>query len=150
MHRYVRCTNSLQSDRSIMPSSLITFVLVFHSIIAIALVATILMQRSEGGALGIGGGPGGLMSARGAGNFLTRATGWLAATFLGTSILLAVLANLANKPETIDTSLVPTTVASEPVDAAEIPDALPETSGGDMPFALPQQAPASDDIPDAR
>ena len=88
-----------------MPSALMTFVLVVHSIIAVALVATILLQRSEGGALGIGGGPGGLMSARGAGNLLTRATGVLAAMFLATSILLAVLASLAKAPEALDTSL---------------------------------------------
>jgi len=64
--------------------------LVVQGLIALALVGTILMQRSEGGALGIGGGPGGMMSARGAGNFLTRATTILAALFLGMCILLAI------------------------------------------------------------
>ncbi|MEM9879750.1 MAG: preprotein translocase subunit SecG [Pseudomonadota bacterium] len=64
--------------------------LVVQGLIALALVGSILMQRSEGGALGIGGGPGGMMSARGAGNFLTRATTILAVLFLGMCILLAV------------------------------------------------------------
>lgn len=67
--------------------------LLVHLVIAIALVGVILLQRSEGGALGIGGGGGGgLMSARGAANLLTRATTWLAAAFLVTSLTLAILA----------------------------------------------------------
>jgi preprotein translocase subunit SecG len=64
--------------------------LVIHVIIAVALVAVILMQKSEGGALGIGGG-GGFMSARGQGNALTKATAILATIFLLTSIGLTVL-----------------------------------------------------------
>lgn len=64
--------------------------LVIHVIIAIALVAVILLQRSEGGALGIGGG-GGFMSARGQGNALTKATAVLATAFLASSIGLTVL-----------------------------------------------------------
>ncbi|MBW7945781.1 MAG: preprotein translocase subunit SecG, partial [Sphingomonadaceae bacterium] len=71
-----------------MSTALMHFVLVVHSLIAIALVAVILLQRSEGGALGIGGGPGGLLTARGAGNLLTKSTGILAPLFLGTSNLL--------------------------------------------------------------
>jgi len=51
-----------------------TFLLVVHAIIAAALVGVILVQRSEGGGLGMGGSPSGLMSARGAADFLTRAT----------------------------------------------------------------------------
>ena len=67
--------------------------LALEIIIAIALVAVILLQRSEGGALGIGGGAGigGLMSARGAANLLTRLTAILAAAFIGVSLLLANL-----------------------------------------------------------
>jgi len=66
--------------------------LLVHLVIAIALVGVILLQRSEGGALGIGGGGGGMMSARGAANLLTRATTWLAVAFLATSLTLAILA----------------------------------------------------------
>ena len=66
--------------------------LLVHLVIAIALVGVILLQRSEGGALGIGGGGGGMMSARGAANLLTRATTWLAVAFLATSMTLAILA----------------------------------------------------------
>jgi len=82
-----------------------TFLLVVHAIIAAALVTVILMQRSEGGGLGMGGSPSGLMSARGAADFLTRATSVLAALFIGMSILLAVMATRQHSTGAIDTSL---------------------------------------------
>ncbi len=70
-----------------------TIVLVIHLILAIALVGVVLLQRSEGGGLGIGGGgSGGLMSVRGTANLLTRATGVLAAAFMATSLILAIMA----------------------------------------------------------
>ena len=69
--------------------------LALEIIIAIFMVAVILLQRSEGGALGIGGGggggAGGLMSARGAGDLLTRLTAILATAFIAVSLTLAVL-----------------------------------------------------------
>lgn len=84
---------------------MITFLLVIHGLITLALVGVILLQRSEGGALGIGGGGGGLMTARGAANLLTRSTTILAGLFIAMSILLAVLAAGTNKRRTIDPSL---------------------------------------------
>jgi preprotein translocase subunit SecG len=63
--------------------------LAIHLIVAIAMVVAILLQRSEGGALGIGGGgQGGMMTARGAGDLLTKTTKWLAIIFLANSLLL--------------------------------------------------------------
>ena len=82
-----------------------TFLLVVHAIIAAALVGVILIQRSEGGGLTSGGNPGGLMSARGAADFLTRATSILGTIFIIMSIGLAALATLQTGPRTIDTSL---------------------------------------------
>ena len=84
------------------------FLLVVHVIIAVALVGVILMQRSEGGGLTTGGGsPSGLMSARGAADFLTRATTILAAIFIALSILHAVLATRTGTGVSkIDTSLI--------------------------------------------
>ena len=73
-----------------------TFLLVVQALVAAALVGVILMQRSEGGGLGMGGSPAGLMSARGAADFLTRTTSILAMIFIGLSILLAVLAATRN------------------------------------------------------
>lgn len=72
-----------------------TVLLVVHLLIAIALIAVVLLQRSEGGALGIGGGGGGgsLFSARGVGNTLTRTTAILAVIFFITSIGLTLLAS---------------------------------------------------------
>jgi preprotein translocase subunit SecG len=82
---------------------LFTFLLVVHAVIAFLLVTIILMQKSEGGGLTSGGSPSGLMSARGAANFLTRATAVLAGAFVVMSITLAVLA--ATRGDTaIDTS----------------------------------------------
>jgi preprotein translocase subunit SecG len=68
---------------------MVEVLLVIHLLVALALVFLILIQRSEGGALGIGGG--GMMSARGTANFLTRATGVLATIFILISIAMTVV-----------------------------------------------------------
>jgi preprotein translocase subunit SecG len=68
-----------------------TFRLLIHVMVAVALVGVILLQRSEGGALGIGGG-GGFMTGRSAGNALTKTTAILAAGFFATSLALSLLA----------------------------------------------------------
>lgn len=93
-----------------------TVVLVIHLLIAIALVGVILIQRSEGGGLGIGGGSmGGLMSTRGTANLLTRTTAILAAAFISTSLLLAILAGNADRArEIIERVPAPTAPATEP------------------------------------
>ncbi|MCP8890697.1 preprotein translocase subunit SecG [Sphingomonas faeni] len=107
------------------------FLLVIHAIIAAALVTVILMQRSEGGGLGMGGSPSGLMSARGAADFLTRATGVLATMFVLFSILLAVLA-ANHRTTTIDTSLARTPAAATAVPTAQPKgDAAPFAGGGE-------------------
>ena len=72
--------------------SFFIFILVVQAIVAAALVTVILMQRSEGGGLGMGGSPAGLMSARGAADFLTRSTKILAIVFVTLSIVLATMA----------------------------------------------------------
>ena len=69
--------------------------------VAAALVGVVLVQRSEGGALGIGGGGGGLITGRGAANLLTKTTAILAALFFTTSIALAFLASMSSKPAKI-------------------------------------------------
>jgi preprotein translocase subunit SecG len=71
-----------------------TVVVVIHLLLAVALVAVILLQKSEGGALGIGGGGGmsGFMTGRSTANLLTRTTAVLTAGFFGTSIALAMIA----------------------------------------------------------
>ena len=79
-----------------------TVLLVIHSLIAVALIGVVLLQRSEGGALGIGGGgSGGFMTGRGAANFLTRVTAGLAAAFFATSLLLSIIATRNAGPRSI-------------------------------------------------
>ncbi|MEM7022023.1 MAG: preprotein translocase subunit SecG [Pseudomonadota bacterium] len=79
-----------------------TIVLIVHLLIALALVGVILLQRSEGGALGIGGGgSGGLMTGRASANLLTRVTAVLAAAFIASSLILAILAAHRSAPSSI-------------------------------------------------
>ncbi|CAN5470515.1 preprotein translocase subunit SecG [soil metagenome] len=71
-----------------------TILLVVMILISIALTGVVLLQRSEGGALGMGGGPSGFMSARGAGNLLSLVTWWLAGAFFACAILLTIVGNI--------------------------------------------------------
>jgi preprotein translocase subunit SecG len=86
---------------------MITVILSIHLILAIALVGTVLLQRSEGGGLGMGGsgggggGMGGFMTGRDTANLLTRTTGILAAGFMTTSMILAIMAGGHSKPTSI-------------------------------------------------
>jgi preprotein translocase subunit SecG len=100
---------------------MITVVLVIHLLIAIAMVGVILLQRSEGGALGIGGGGGGgLVTGRAAGNILTRATAILAASFFATSLILAILANShGDGPSIIDQAAEPALPSATPAPESE-------------------------------
>jgi preprotein translocase subunit SecG len=108
-----------------------TVILVIHLLLAVALVISVLLQRSEGGALGMGGGGGGgggaggggFMTGRSAANVLTRTTAILAACFMGTSIALSVLAGWSDQP----TSIV------DSVDGAA--ETAPADSGPAVPFS---------------
>ncbi|WP_323690268.1 preprotein translocase subunit SecG [Rhizobium sp. AN95] len=77
-----------------------TVLIVIHLMIVLALVGVVLIQRSEGGGLGIGGGSG-FMSARGTANALTRTTGILAALFFVTSLGLGLLTRYGSRPTDI-------------------------------------------------
>ena len=79
-------------------AAMFNFLLVIQGLVSAAMVIVILMQRSEGGGLGVGGSPSGLMSARGAADFLTRATSILATIFISLSIVLAGLAAVNRGP----------------------------------------------------
>jgi preprotein translocase subunit SecG len=81
------------------------FLLIVQSVIAISLISVILMQRSEGGGLGVGGSSSGFMTARGAADFLTRATSILGGAFIVLSIVMAAYAGASRQPAKIDTSL---------------------------------------------
>jgi len=89
---------------------MITIILVIHLLIAIALVISVLLQRSEGGGLGMGGGgTSGVMTGRSAANLLTRVTAVLAALFMGTSLALAILAGGDRAPRSIMEQPAPAT-----------------------------------------
>ena len=112
---------------------LFQFLLVVHAIIAAMLVGVILMQKSEGGGLGMGGSPSGLMSARGAADFLTRSTSVLATLFVGLSIGLAFLAAQGHSSK-IDTSLAR---SASPAPATQpVPQQAPAADTG-APFSSP-------------
>src|SRR5436190_22886153 len=81
------------------------FLLIVQAVVAISLIGVILMQRSEGGGLGVGGSSSGFMTARGAADFLTRATSVLGGTFIVLSIVMAAIAGATRQPVKIDTSL---------------------------------------------
>ena len=104
-----------------------SIVLVIHLILAIALVGAVLLQKSEGGALGMGGGGGGggmggFMTGRGAADLLTRTTAILAACFMATSMILAILAadtrtqsSILDKPQAAPSAPVKPTGPSVPL-----------------------------------
>jgi preprotein translocase subunit SecG len=81
------------------------FLLIVQTLIAVSLIGVILMQRSEGGGLGVGGSSSGFMTARGAADFLTPATAVLGGLFIVLSIVMAAFAGAARQPTKIDTSL---------------------------------------------
>jgi len=89
------------------------FLLIVQALIAITLICVILMQRSEGGGLGVGGSSSGFMTARGAADFLTRSTAVLGGLFILLSILMAAYAGASRQPSKIDTSLANTAAPLE-------------------------------------
>jgi preprotein translocase subunit SecG len=79
---------------------MIILLFILHVFISIAMVGVVLLQKSEGGALGMGGGGmSGFMTGRSTGNLLTRMTAGLAVAFFVTSILLVVLSNAGRQPQ---------------------------------------------------
>mgnify|MGYP003605115825 FL=1 len=123
--------------------SLFIFLMVVQAIVAALLVTVILMQKSEGGGLGVGGSPAGFMSARGAADFLTRSTTILASIFVVLSIALATLAVGQSSGRKIDDSLNRAAVPVDAAPAAPAAGAAPATA----PAASP--APVSDPLRDA-
>jgi preprotein translocase subunit SecG len=106
-----------------------TVLIVVHLMVVIGLIVTVLLQRSEGGALGIGGGggTGGLFTGRGQANVLTRATAILAAIFFVTSIALTVLASYGRAPKSIFEGVTPpgpTAPAGQPASGGGVLDQL--------------------------
>lgn len=117
-----------------------TFLLIVQTLVAAALVGTILMQRSEGGGLGVGGSSSGFMTARGAADFLTRTTAVLATIFVALAIALAAIAGVSRQPATIDTSLANQAAPVAPVAGQPVQQPQPEGEGEQAPTNQPAPA----------
>jgi preprotein translocase subunit SecG len=113
-----------------------TFVIVIHLMIVLAMIGVVLLQKSEGGGLGIGS-TGGFLSSRGTANVLTRTTAILAAAFFATSLVLSMLAGWGRAPHSILTGGAP----SQGAPAA--PGAPPSGGGVLDQLRQQEQAPAA-------
>ncbi|QJP12831.1 preprotein translocase subunit SecG [Starkeya sp. ORNL1] len=127
-----------------------TVLIVIHLMVVLALIGVVLIQRSEGGGLGIGGGGGGggFFSARGSANVLTRATAILAGLFFITSISLTVLAGWGRGPSTIFTPSGTTApgLPGQPAPGGSVLDQLK----GAQPAPTAPAAPAGPQVPQSQ
>ena len=118
--------------------------IVVYLLIVLALIAVILIQRSEGGALGIGGGSGGgLMTARGSANLLTRTTAILAALFFATAIGLTILSEIDRGTSSILDRAVTTEDGQAPSSVLDALNALQGDSTSDLPLPADAETPAA-------
>jgi preprotein translocase subunit SecG len=134
-------------------------ILIIHILLAIVMVCLILLQRSEGGALGIGGGGGvgGLISTRGAANLLTRATAVLAGLFFLTSMALTMMSQGSSKstsvldvaaPQQTAPGQAPAPAPAGNAGGQNFPDLpLPKSATGSSDSAPSQEAPAQPQVP---
>jgi preprotein translocase subunit SecG len=117
--------------------------IVAYLLIVLALIGVILLQRSEGGALGIGGGGGGLMTARGSANLLTRTTAILAVLFFATAIALSILSGADRGSQGILDA-----AGEQGAGASSVLEALDSLQGDDADVSVPD-LPATEDVPAA-
>ena len=121
--------------------------IVIHILIVIALVAVVLLQRSEGGALGSGGGTSSFMTGRGQANALSRATAILATAFFVTSLLMSIIAGWSRGPRSILTKgpeAPASQTAPQPINPGNILDQLKQLQGqSNAPAAPAAPAPAA-------
>ncbi|NML73442.1 preprotein translocase subunit SecG [Rhizobium sp. S-51] len=119
-----------------------TVLIVIHLMIVLALVGVVLIQRSEGGGLGIGGGSG-FMSARGTANALTRTTAILATLFFITSLGLGLLARYESKPTDILDRIPAGNAAPSGNVLDQLPGAAPATTTAPAANGAAAPAPAA-------
>ena len=125
---------------------MLTFIIVIHLMIVLAMCGLVLLQKSEGGGLGIGSsGGGGFMSSRGTTNVLSRSTAILAACFFATSLLLSVIAGWSRNPASIVR-----TPGSAPISIPGAP--APKAPGGNLLEQLKQQekGPSGPQVPQSK
>lgn len=122
-----------------------TVIIVVHLMIVLALIGVVLLQRSEGGGLGIGsssGGAGGFMSSRGTANILTRTTAFLAIGFFITSLVLSWVAGYSRKPASILDGAAPASQSAPGTPAAP--------PSGSLLDQLQKGAPSGPQVPQSR
>jgi preprotein translocase subunit SecG len=123
-----------------------TVIIVIHLMVVLALIGVVLLQKSEGGGLGIGS-TGGFLSSRGTANVLTRTTAYLALTFFATSLALSWIASLDRKPTSILNNGAPagqTQPAAPGTNAPLVPGGgglLKQLQGQEAPAAPPSGGP---------
>jgi preprotein translocase subunit SecG len=119
--------------------------IVIHILIVVALIVGVLLQRSEGGALGAGGGTGSFMTGRGQANALSRATAILGALFFGTALLMSILSSWSRAPHSILQGPAPAgQTAPTPISPKNILDQLKQMeSGSSAPSAPAPVAPTA-------
>jgi preprotein translocase subunit SecG len=122
-----------------------TLLIVVHLMIVSAMIGVVLLQRSEGGGLGIGS-TGGFLTSRGTANVLTRTTAILAGLFFATSLALSILAGIERKPHSIlqgppgQSGPVAPPTSGSPLDSV----------GGPQAPASPPPAPSGPQVPQSR
>jgi len=126
-------------------------VIVIHLMLVLSLIGVVLLQRSEGGGLGIGGG-GGFMTSRGTANVLTRATAILAGLFFATSLLLSILAGFNRAPTSIIRSgpSSPAVPGSPPAEGGGLLKQLQQGAPGSQPGAPATPAPSGPAVPQSK
>jgi preprotein translocase subunit SecG len=126
--------------------------IVIHILIVVALIAVVLLQRSEGGALGAGGGTGSFMTGRGQANALSRATAVLGALFFATALLMSIISSWSRAPHSILGGPAPAgQTAPTPISPGNILDQLKQMEGGSTtaPSTPAPAAPAAPAVPSA-
>jgi preprotein translocase subunit SecG len=119
-----------------------TVLIVIHLLVVLAMIAVVLLQKSEGGALGIGGGGSSFLSTRGTANVLTRTTAYLAGAFFLTSFVLSVLAGWGRQPQSI--------IGTQPIAPGAPVAPGPVQPGGSILDQLKQQAPQTPQAPQSK
>jgi preprotein translocase subunit SecG len=124
-------------------------VIVIHLMLVLALIGVVLLQKSEGGGLGIGS-TGGFMTSRGTANVLTRATAIIAALFFATSLLLSILAGINRKPSSILQGGQSTPTAPGPASPTDAKDILKQLQGAPAAPPAAPAAPAGPQVPQSK
>jgi preprotein translocase subunit SecG len=121
---------------------MITVIIVIHLMVVLSMIGVVLLQKSEGGGLGIGS-TGGFLSSRGTANVLTRTTAYLALTFFATSLMLSWLASFDRKPSSILNTGAPAGQSQPAAPGTNVPLApgggglLKQLQGQDAPQPAP-------------